>query len=570
MSINHFLDQGIEPQSWTNLYVNSLKTKSLSFALPTSGTIQNIYLDPAGSDSNSGITALSPVLTFQKAIDIAGKYSAEQCVFNLQGTGNISGFKPCGSCSQVDALLDFRPLVTNYSHILIKGYRVDEVVVGAGVAGENFEEPNGKFIQLTNFVGLGVNAYSNGFIYDGEKYDIVYGNQATFINSTRPTGFAAKGFTLYNLGAVQLYSDDKWGIASFLPVEFQDVILVSPVTPGNYIDNVSLLPIKMFACHLKSQKTDSMLKGFFDLNGCCIEGTDPTKNYGVIFEDSILELHNCQTKACQIKVSDIKEWRDIYSLNTKVIIESGTYDIQYWSSSNNDGINLDLAESQGILDEAILTNTHNNINSPIIRAISSSLTSNTYIKISKPTPTSTAGDCVLFINKSSLRINKNCTIDAQADFAIRLTDDSSLILTPAGSGTNIIKSFSKNAITIQTNSVAILNPQNPRNQYEITSASVNCMSLLNNSYCLVNAPQGTGPYFYYNPGHIADLSYNSKIQFASGNYKVNGIGANGSVLLGAGTVINTSDGAGSVSGSAIDVPLTGALDAGQNCTITIQ
>lgn len=568
MSLNQIYDlnnNGPFPSS--NLNVNSIKTKSLSYILPSVGSVQHIYLDPAGSDSsNSGLSSSSPLLTFKMAVTVAQNYSAELCQFNLQGTGNISGFRDCNNYFGLDKILDLRPLVTNYSSILIKGYRTDEINVVAGAASETTIGPNNTFIQLNNFSGLAFDQYRTGFLNSGNSFDTVYFNQSTYVQSTRPIGFAAAGFSLYNLGSVEIFDDSKWGIASFLPVTFQDVVIASPTTSGNYIENAGGLTINMHACHLKNQKVSDMIKGSFDFVGCAIEGMSVGGNYSFVDQDSVINLHNCQLRDSFIGVSDAPEWRALWSDNSTIALSSATYDIEYWEANNSYYSVLTLSESKGSLDNVFLFSSLDNPNSTVVQCHSSSIESDTYIEVIKNLDIQ--GLCVNLTNKSHLEIGGDCSIVSYQQNSISLSSDSSMTLSPQSDGINIIKSDSDHAISIINNSSILINEQNTRNIYEIRSSGKEAIFAVYNSFINVNTPQVNGPGFYSPLGfNIANIKYDSTIRFADANYVNYGSGLH-SVLLGSATAIATNGGPGDLNKSAIDVVLGAALSAGQNCIIT--
>ena len=476
MSLNYILDQGTEPDRWTNLNVNSLKTRSLVVFTPPTGTVTDFYLNNAtGDDLNDGLTAGTPVQTWVRLLEVASSNPGDVCVLNIDGSGS---FDPTSTITPpvegADCLWSLRPLDDVFDYIIIRGVRKDPVTLtqGAGVDAPPFD----KFRQWGGLSLGGVN-YDFG-ISRWEDVDGNYGFEAVSSVDAADTvticgtNSNTHGGELHLLGGPQIAIDCVAAIVSANPVVFESLrfsLIDSAIEPNASLRNRTIQPIVMSGCEVDTLRKN-YFSGDYSVKGCSVFSAtlDPTKS-GFMIGANLSSLRNSHIVASTMTVRTPIRMSDNRHDDAKVRIENTLCESvhQLHVSSVEDCWELDSA----ILDIFALecTNSSNDSDHHCIDAERSKINANR-ISCEK---TSALGRC---LNAESQTLAQFSDIQSflnsnvgSLGVCIRVRNGSYCQMTPASDSGGVTRDFkivtagSNPAVDVDTYSQFVVLPYGTRN-----------------------------------------------------------------------------------------------------------
>ena len=377
------LDKTAEPESWSDLNVNSIRTKVLSVNSSVGGDSVNFYLNnDIGDDVNNGLSPSQSVRTWTRLMDIASLYSGSVCVINLDGAGDFDPSVALDTpAANFDSVWDFGPL-SNFDACVVRGAVENPLAISA-LSGAD-AAPGNAFKQFSGLDFLGVD-YSLG-IAEYTKNGLPAFEAVSSIDSVADPNSVltvcgnelnAFGGTIYTLAGCQIRIESKCLVRADLPLFFQRCkVFVSDSGTGKLTNNLSA--INFDGC-LFDINSSSFFSGDYKVNGC---RSQSTIGGGTFFTGSNLEsIRNCHIEDTRLTLRQPNRMTNCRFTNSKVrcentFIESfnviSTHDSEdnfEFDSALYDMFNLDCVNSSTDVEHHCIDAERSNINIERIKLV---------------------------------------------------------------------------------------------------------------------------------------------------------------------------------------------------------
>lgn len=558
------------PPTWSNLSVNSLKARSISVLPIEPESVEIVYLSPTGNDANSGLTTLLPVLTFERAIEVATDFSAETIIFQLQGTGNVSGFLESSdpSLTGYPSTIDFMGLSCKFVNIV--GTRINELLVDPLEGTATPSDPFDYWTTVTGLSGLTANLYDQGLVESSSflpLYASSYDNTTNSISLITNNGqaFVDDGFTIFNLPGLYIEITEKTAILSNVPVIFQDISILGSSDDGDSLVNLTAHPIFLRNCKIYVNNEGCLSGGVWSLEGCYVEGDTYTKQLVSANDLAVVDVDSSQLYQGLHFMQYEGKISNIYTTNYQLLCRGSSMNV-VGLISNISGANLDnviFQGSSGYISNALMYNSDSGyscikLDGSNIRTSYLELIINGVV----------AAHCVNALSSTWRHEGDNICSSTSAPSVI--LSNSSFELLPSQisiTPTNTFESTNTYPITASSSSNIILRGQNTKDTYTIESGTAGGIYLTSGSSLTLADVQSKGPSFSLASGFsMIYARTNSSVRVNGNGYASAGAG-DANVILGQSTAISLTPVANI---GAIDVALntTGALDA-EACFLTI-
>ncbi len=392
MSTNFLLDQGGEPQEWTNLNVKSLKTRNLYVLSNPSTATNDFYLntntDPeqgtVGDDLNDGLSPLTPVLTWKRLMDVAGSKSGSIAILNIDGL-ETDTFDPSEevvpAILDADCLWDFSPVSYSHDYVTVRGPRKDSFTLPQGAASNTI--PLGQFrfwngLALTAAYTHGISRFQDGDNYGFEAVSSYNAPDEVIIAGQRSNEF---GGELFNVGGPQLDIRCKCAIVSQIPVSIETmrIYIVDQATEFYAsLRNRTPTDIKVNGCVFDTHRIN-YFGGDWTANGCVAFSDDHT-TASFFNSSNLLVARNCHliktpmtvrnhivTQFCRFDDSKFRvenvacestSTLHLNSVDDCIDLDSAIYDMQYLEciqvSPNPDHHCMDIERSRANIKDCVL------------------------------------------------------------------------------------------------------------------------------------------------------------------------------------------------------------------------
>lgn len=497
MSLNQILlHEPDYPPLWSNLSVMSLRARSISVLPIVVGTVETVYLSPAGSDANSGLTSLLPVLTFERAIEVASTFSAEKIVFQLLGTGNVSGFIDTDRhITGYSFALDFTGL--SCRSVSIVGRRIDETFIDPGLGTATPAAPFDYWTTVTGLSDLTLNMYDKGLVHssgDVPLYATSYDNTANAISLITHDGVTIvdEGFDIFNLPGLYILLEESVAVLSKVPVVFQDISIMGSSTAGQSLINLTGDTIYLRNCRVFTHNEGCFSGGVWNLEGCYVEGGTSYLNQLVASADlAVLDINNCQLQRGVHFMQYESKLSNIFTINYQLLCRGSNINIVGLLSNSTllaAQDNVIIQGSTGYINNALMYNDVDglaciNLDAAILKSSNLELIVNiaatTRCVKAKSSTWYHEGDCTLESTSSSCILLDNSTFHLLPS-QVSLAPINRFVCT----GSNAIEAFRGSCIALQ--------PQGTKDDYIIESGTSVAVEL-NASRLIIDAVQASGP-----------------------------------------------------------------------------
>ena len=310
---------------WTDLYVNSLRSRNGILIDKDQGDY-NVYMNTdTGLDTNDGLSALTPVLTLEKAISVLSQHSAETGIINCDGAARII---PTENLDDIGIVIDVSSLEARYSEVQLKGTPVIDVPEFTYAGANAVWGPNPVvFRQLDSLTLAGNPKICHKISATAEEYAHLESNTATTANLVGGGGIVTGNqIEFISLSGQELFIPARTTIIGNIRFFIKELIINNDGTAHSLVCNENTY---FGGCAFDGIE---VLKGEATLQGCSSEPGISSRPFGGVKLDINSFLHQGDNLVFS-KIDGLVQIKDLYSASNDSFLEI-TYDTEAYISNS--------------------------------------------------------------------------------------------------------------------------------------------------------------------------------------------------------------------------------------------